>query len=399
MPLSCISGTDGFVCHESLPRSRNLTTSPYLPPKKTPSEKFVREVKRLGTQLASVVLPKWGHVTRVLYDLRRSKAVHVTQGHKAVSDEIAVLLIYQPKGLLASTIWQLQWLDRQGISVVVVSNLPLSDADRAQLQDLGHLVIERPNVGYDFGGYREGILQVLERGYRPKALYVLNDSMWFPLSEDSDAIEKSRAAPEDVWGLFIDLDWRHRLTKNYRAAHVQSYFYRFSGRLVADPAFEAYWRKMSLISSKRLVVKLRELKLTNHFTGLGYETGGLHSWREVADYLLNLQDEQKMGEILRHQTGVRAGDAALINPLLDRGDLSALEVRERIRDRIDSTNVFLFSTALHPHIMTDLGFPFLKKQTVPIMVAKRRRIIELGFHKAYPDPIRRELEEWDIGRP
>ncbi|WP_192841301.1 rhamnan synthesis F family protein [Falsirhodobacter sp. alg1] len=372
-----------------------MKPSPYLPPKKTASEKFVRESKRIGRQIASKVLPTWGIAERIIYDMRRDKAVRVTEGTKPPLDEIVILLIYQPKGLLDSTIWQLEWMAAQGISAVVVSNTPLLDADRVRLQGMTQFVVERPNIGYDFGGYREGVLQVLERGLRPKALYVMNDSMWFPLSEDSDAIERSRAAPEDVWGLFVDLDWRHRLTGNIKGAHVQSYFFRFSEAVVNDPRFEAYWRKMSLISAKRLVVKLRELKLANYFAELGYSVGGLHSWREVADYLLNLQDEDKMAQILKHQCGVRAGDAAKIEPLLERGDLTALQIRDHLREDIDKTNIFLFSTALHPIVMTDLGFPFLKKQSVSIMVAKRRKLVELGMHNAYPEPIRREVAARD----
>ena len=45
--------------------------------------------------------------------------------------------------------------------------------------------------------------------------------------------------------------------------------------------------------------------------------------------------------------------------------------------------------------MTSLGFPFLKKQRVEMMVGKRAKMIELGLHAAYPEPIRREVEMWD----
>lgn len=394
MPLSCISGTGCFDGASIDKRSEILTPSPYIPAKKTKKEKLIRETRRLGRQIGSVVLPIWGHVTRVLYDLRRKKTVRVTRGQQPVTDEMSVLLIYQPKGLLDSTIWQLGWMSRQGISAVVVSNTALSDADRDRLRALAYLVVERPNVGYDFGGYREGVMQVHEHGLRPRALYVMNDSMWFPLSEDSDAIERARAAPEDVWGLFVDLDWRHRLTGNLAGAHVQSYFFRFSERVLADPRFWTYWRKMSLISAKRIVIKLRELRLANYFAGLGYSVGGLHSWAEVRDYLLNLQDEARMDAILRHQCTVRKGDAEKIEPLLAQG-LPALEIRDRLHDEIARTNIFLFSTALHPFVMMDLGFPFLKKQGVPIMVAKRHKIVELGLQKAWPEATAREVEAWD----
>lgn len=379
----------------TLHKASVVTEKPFMPPEKTLSEKLVRETRRVGRQIAALVLPSWGHVARAAHDLRRHKTVHVTEGAQPLMDEVAVLLIYQPRGLLDSTLWQLRWMASQGVSVVVVTNAPLAADDRARLAELSHLVVERPNLGYDFGGYREGVLQVLDRGIRPKALYIMNDSMWFPLSEDSDVLKRSRAAPEDLWGLFIDLDQQHRETGDMNAQHVQSYFFRFSGRMVRDPDFDRYWRKMSLVNEKRIVIQLRELGLTRHFRKLGYSVGGLHSWRDVVQFLLTLDDEQMMRDILHHQAQVNRKDSRLLDPLLADPTLSALQIRDMLRERIDNTELLVFSTALHPAVMTSLGFPFLKKQRVEMMVGKRAKMIELGLHAAYPEPIRREVEMWD----
>ncbi len=376
-------------------RSNTLTSGSYIPPKKTLPERLARESRRIGRQVAARVLPYWGHVTRIAYDARRASAVTVTEGRQALFDEVSVLLIYQPKGLLPSTIWQIEWMSRQGISTVVVSNTPLKEEDRQRLAGIVHLIVERPNVGYDFGGYREGVMQILDRGIPFNTLYVMNDSMWFPLSEHSDVIERCRAAPEDVWGLFVDLDWRQRTIGNVQGSHVQSYFFRFSHKVTSDPRFAEYWRKMSLISSKRIVIQLRELKLARHFADLGYSVGGLHSWREVVDFLLNLQDEEMMRDILSHQCQVNSKDAAEIEPLLARSDMTALQVRDALRDRIAKTNILVFSTALHPHVMMSLGFPFLKKQRVPAMLGKRQALLDMGLQRRFPTPIQREVETWD----
>lgn len=332
---------------------------------------------------------------RITYDHRRESRVRTTEGFQPMLDEVSVLLIYQPTGLLESTLWQLRWMTAQGVTPVVVSNAPLDDADRDRLAGLAHLVIERPNIGYDFGGYREGVLQVLDRGIMPKALYLMNDSMWFPLSEDSDVLQRSRSAPEDVWGLFVNLDAKMRTIGNLDGSHVQSYFFRFSGRLVRDPEFDRYWRKMSLVNSKRLVIRLRELRLARHFTGLGYTAGGLHSWHDVVKFLLTLDDEQVMRDILHHQCQVNRKDAQVIEPMLHDPGLTALAIRDALRDKIENANILVCSFALHPVVTTSLGLPFLKKQRVPMMVRKRARMIDLGLHRSFPDAIRREVEFWD----
>ncbi|MEH6774184.1 MAG: rhamnan synthesis F family protein [Cereibacter changlensis] len=373
-----------------------MTGKNFMPPEKTGREKLAREVRRLGRQMAGLVLPSWGHVARLAHDRQRGKTVSVTDGRQGLQDELAVLLIYQPKGLLDSTLWQIRWMAARGVSIIVVTNAPLSATDRDRLAEIAHLVIERPNVGYDFGGYREGILQMLDRGIRPSALYLMNDSMWFPLSEDSDVLDRSRAAPEDIWGLFIDLDYQHRRKGDVSRQHIQSYFYRFSEKIIGSSDFERYWRRMPLINEKRIVIQLRELRLTSHFSNLGYSIGALHSWREVIDFLLTLNDEQMMRDILQHQARVNPKDAILLDPLLQDTCLTSLQIRDLLRDKIEKLDILSLTIGLHPTVMTSLGFPFLKKLRRSMLVAKRSKMVELGLHAACPEPIRREIETWDV---
>lgn len=367
----------------------------FMPLKLTSRQKLVRETRRFGRQLGALVLRPWGHVARVAYDLQRRRSVRVTEGAQALQDEVAVILIYQPNGVLESTFWQIRWMAERGVTVIVVSNAPLNEDDRADLASNTYIVVERPNVGYDFGGYREGIMQLLDRGIHPSALYVMNDSVWFPLSETSDVLECSRAAAEDLWGLFVGLNWRRRKIGNLYNNHIQSYFFRFSGTILGDPAFARYWRRMSLVSSKHIVVEQKELLFTGYFSELGYSVGGLYNWREVVDFLLALDDEQMMHDILIHQAQFLRNEAAVILPLLNSGRMTALEVRDVLRDKIDSTSIFGFSTAMHPAIMAALDFPFLKKQHAPIYIGQRAKLIELGLHHTFPDAVRREVESWN----
>ena len=204
-----------------------------------------------------------------------------------------------------------------------------------------------------------------------------------PAPTDSDALLVERAAAGD-----------HRAYE-LLVIKYQRKIERLIGRMVRDPDFDRYWRKMSLVNEKRIVIQLRELGLTRHFRKLGYSVGGLHSWREVVQFLLTLDDEQMMRDILHHQAQVNRKDSRLLDPLLADPTLSALQIRDMLRERIDNTELLVFSTALHPAVMTSLGFPFLKKQRVEMMVGKRAKMIELGLHAAYPEPIRREVEMWD----
>ncbi|WP_042245290.1 hypothetical protein [Paracoccus sp. PAMC 22219] len=75
-----------------------MTEKPFMPPEKTLAQKLDRETRRVGRQIAALVLPSWGHVARAAHDLRRHKTVRVTEGAQPLMDEVAVLLIYQRAG-------------------------------------------------------------------------------------------------------------------------------------------------------------------------------------------------------------------------------------------------------------------------------------------------------------
>ena len=185
--------------------------------------KLKKELTRLRRQTYSLFWYVRGSVQRRRYDAKRNQSVRTTQGAQPMREEMAVFLIYQPNGLLESTLFTLSYFARQDISTVVVSNAPLNSEDRGRVLALSHLLIERPNIGYDFGGYREGVLTLLESGKPIRALYVMNDSIWFPLEGNNDLIKTCRESDADIYGLHIKITSEKRVDENY----IQSYFFRF----------------------------------------------------------------------------------------------------------------------------------------------------------------------------
>lgn len=171
-----------------------------------------------------------------------------------------MVLIHQPAGVLDSTLFQLGWLNRNEVSSIIIANHPLSKADHAALSPLCHLIIDRPNIGYDFGGYRDGVLTLSECGMLADALYIINDSIWFPLDANSDVIEKCRASSAGLFGPQMS-----QYSKRTSAGYIQSYFFRFS----SDPL-----RSLGLINDKYTVVKRQERNLTPKFVA--------QAWSQVA---------------------------------------------------------------------------------------------------------------------
>ena len=88
--------------------------------------------------------------------LRRQ--VRITEGALAATRRCAVYVVYPRLGLQDSHLTSLAYLARKGCAPLVVSNLPLTPQERERLQPLCWRLVERPNYGYDFGAYREGVL-------------------------------------------------------------------------------------------------------------------------------------------------------------------------------------------------------------------------------------------------
>lgn len=249
--------------------------------KKIPLWKVKRELKRAGRQLAALPGVIWEYLfLRPLYDRKISRQKVVHQGAKPIAGEVAVYLVYAPDGLLASHHDMLAQIAKHGITPVVVSNLPLSETDRATLLDQSALVIERPNVGYDFGGYRDAVLQMASQLPTLERLYILNDSTWM-IEAPRSWFDDVRAAGCDFVGAtsnygirrynaheFRELAWEY--TINHPNFHYASYALGIGPNILQDPEFLGYWRNFRLSNDKKRTVRRGEIGLTQWVQAHGY---------------------------------------------------------------------------------------------------------------------------------
>ena len=147
--------------------------------KKIPLWKLKREILRLGRTIWNLPGIAWEYLSlRPRYDRSAPLSRKIHHGAKPLTGEVAIYLIFPAQGVLPSHMHMLEHLETQGITPVVVPTLPLSQADMDRILPLSAMVIERPNVGYDFGGYRDAVLQLGDRLPTLERLYILNDSVW-----------------------------------------------------------------------------------------------------------------------------------------------------------------------------------------------------------------------------
>lgn len=247
--------------------------------------KIKRELKRLAGHMVELPIDAMSFFFGSLYyDLLLSSKRRVLSGQQDASDRQAVYLIFPVDGLLSTHMRTLNYLQSKGVSVTVVSNVPLSSADEEKLLRMCRCYIERPNFGYDFGGYRDGVLSLKQTLRQMKQLILINDSVWFPVSSKTDWLEDvdslnvdfsgavsnygmPRVAAEDFRNVDFDYQTDH---KNF---HYCSFALSFGKNILRHPDFVRFWKRFPLTSKKTRTVRRGEIGLTAWVLKHGFTHG------------------------------------------------------------------------------------------------------------------------------
>lgn len=308
-----------------------------------------------------------------LHPLLCSGAYRVHRGDQQPSESIAIFLIYQPRGLQDTVLATCRHLGAAGYRVHLVSNAPLSDGAVAKLRPLCGKIVERPNHGYDFGGYRQEILACLAEGSPPNRLLLINDSVWFPALRNCDMLDRLQALEADLAG---PVHYAHR---NPRRAHLQSYLLLFSARAVASAAFREFWHGYAMSNNKVRTVRNGEMRLTRVCREGGLSVAALHDAYEVLD-LAQLPE--------RTRAEVEAYDAAR------RGDSE----RHRAVGMAPAEQAgYLLSN--HPAVNIGLlSFSILKKDRSAPYRSQRRALLKVGaadLQDRLTPEVGAAIETWD----
>lgn len=337
-----------------------------------PLWKITRELKRAAGHIVNLPADVTNFLfSRAYYDNVLAKKVVRTAGQLTFGQKIAIFLVYPSYGIQWSHYHALQYLIDKGYSPLVVSNLPIADADKVKLLSKCAMLIERPNFGYDFGGYRDGVLTLKDQLPNLTNLVLLNDSVWFPLPGSSDWIEEAESSDADfvgaatylgVQGLtperFREFKWRQDPSnKNF---HICSYALMMSNATLRHPKFFSFWENFKLTNSKSKTVRRGEIglsrwaisnglcwKVTSDLSNLGGEFES-RSQRELVDKLerLIILDNRRLSTLKDY--GLKSD--------LSREDLVALLTFCVARQGA--------SYALADYLIREKAFPFLKKSPV-----------------------------------
>ena len=239
-----------------------------------PKWKLAREFDRLKTKAHAIPLAIIEPFAQRRYDARRDLDLRISKGAQAAGKALAIFLVYQPGGVAKSVFQTCAHMVENGFSPLVISNTPLSDMDRTTFQELSHMIVERPNFGYDFGGYRDGVWLIGKLGLRPREVLFLNDSVWFPILKNATLLAEMRATSQDYVGtqVFGDVTADGR-----KQGFFGSYCFLIKSLLWESKAFQSFWAQYRVSSNKEVTLRRGERAFSRQMLGAATASRALFS--------------------------------------------------------------------------------------------------------------------------
>ncbi len=306
------------------------------------------------------------------YDNFLAKSKIKYSGNLQLNEKIVIFLIFPESGLAKSHLRTLRYFIRNNFTPLIVSNLTLSKEDKALLLKNCWTLIERKNYGYDFGGYRDGVLFLSEKIRDLEKLILINDSTWFPIINNNSFTDFIDNSNLDFIGATSHYGFkRQRLpTKktgllkpqfnfNNKNFHYASYALSFSKKILKDENFLKFWKNLRLSGTKNLVVRRGEIGLTQYvIKNKKYSHGSFINSEKLEDILKNLSKETLL-KISRETIIENISLKKFKEKFIKNADsFSKDELIAFILIQV-SRQIIVFS--LIKFLIEDLKFPFLKK--------------------------------------
>lgn len=263
--------------------------------------KVLRELRRPIKQL--IQLPELVFVrscSTLFYDLFLSKNKRISLGAQVLGERIALYAIYPPNGMTDSHLKSLAYLDKCGYATVVISNKQIPDEQKVRFRELFNTFIERPNYGYDFGAYRDGILWIKNKLANTSYLALFNDSCLFPIGlyDTNNWLKNAEKSENSIQAVSDNFAINSRGISTFENPHFHygSYALLLKKELISQNTFLTFWKKINLAFSKNLVVKEGEIRLSRFIINSGlkhdasFSSRRAYNWFHESNNLIELAD-------------------------------------------------------------------------------------------------------------
>lgn len=348
-----------------------------------PRWKIERELETLRQQLRSLPERLLGPARQRRLDARFPSDYRVQNGAAPLTQKVAIFLVYQPKGMAASVLATCRHLTKRGYAVLLVANAPVSAQDQQAMGACVWRFVERPNFGYDFGGYRDGIRLLWHWSVSPEHLVILNDSVWFPLDEGETMLASMERSRAGFVGALRHVD--HPQPESEHAGIFLSYFFHIKRSVLCSPVFLDYWNHYVATSNKYLTVRRGERGFSRALFAAGVPSEGIYS----RDRLLQVLAQQPVEAVVKT---LEYGAYTDLNLQHERDELLGAGARdtawrakamahiEAVSARRNFHSAFCYAT------VGLLGVPLLKKNRGELQIRMRRQYVRAVAAGDLPRP-------------
>lgn len=360
-----------------------------------PTWKIKRELWRIREQMSRRITSAFYDPPRqLIYDQTASMRVHFKEGVLPLQRRVAVFVLFQPGSLSRSTFLTLDHLTSNKWSPVVITNAPLNDANFHEVEKRSAVVISRPNVGYDFGAYREGIRFLSRIGKDVDRLLLLNDSTWFPVREADTTLARMEASSADMQGQIFKTESTEKRGRD----HLESHLLMFGKDAIEHPAFSRFWNSYLMSDDRTSTVARGEKALSQAMLNSGLQVEGLLSRERLLELLEKLDDEEflmVMRNVVHHREDIHMPFAKLaqreqLNPK------SRTEFLGWVGEVLSNSRQHLLSATFIYPAMRYGNMGFIKKANDRRFHLARRKVLELegtGLIEKLDPTVRGEIED------
>lgn len=208
------------------------------------------------------------------------------KGNVILGNKLCIFASFQKNGILPTTWKYIKHLKEElGYGVVLISNCPLQKKDISPLQNLCVEVIERENIGYDFGAYKDGIIRFFDKLDTLETLLIANDSVIGPIYNMQEIHDKMQNEDCDFWGMNDFYESRDIFKLNTKSIpRVCSYFICFKKNIITTEAFKDYWKRLSYPNDRKIAIR-HETKLGQYFLNNKFKHSVFIKKEEIINYI------------------------------------------------------------------------------------------------------------------
>jgi hypothetical protein len=245
--------------------------------------------------------------------------------------------------------YYLEKIVEAGFEIIFTSSSPIGYLTFVALQKVCSVIIEKDNMGVDFGAWKVA-LDVSGHGREFRSVLLANDSVLGPFSDLRPIVRKFALSGRDYFGL----------TKSFqRNEHIQSYFVLIDRRVLQSEAWMDFWKTLLCYQDKEDIVDNYEIQFTRKLQSAGFQYDIWSDWRPIAD------ERSIRKKILKNANFFQYWGSAFIA----RGDRFSHEI---------NPCAFYWK-----ELITQLDFPFLKRE----LVLQKKLNIEYDVLKNWKGPV------------